>query len=94
MSDYVKELARKALEKAKQQKPRAPARHFEEEPTGKSEDALDHRGFRKGGFSRAEKMAYAQEKHMEDLLQPPKNPPPAWLSDPSLLPKRPPGKHE
>ena len=26
------------------------------------------------------------------MLAPPKNPPPAWLSDPSLLPKKPPGR--
>jgi hypothetical protein len=43
-------------------------------------------------WGKAQKRAYAKEKAMEDLLLPPKNPPPAWLSDPSLLPKHPPGR--
>lgn len=59
-----------------------------------SQDALDHRAFRKGGFSKAEKRAYAREKFVESLLEPPKNPPPAWLSDRALLPKKPPVRRE
>ncbi len=52
-------------------------------------DALDApRGKQKMG--KAAKMAYAKEKTMEELCAPPKNPPPAWLSDASLLPKKPP----
>lgn len=58
--------------------------------TSGSQDALDHRVSRKGGFSRSEKRAYARERFAEELLAPPKAPLPAWLSDPSLLPKRPP----
>ncbi len=46
------------------------------------------RGKQKMG--KAAKMAYAKEKTMEELCAPPKNPPPAWLSDASLLPKKPP----
>jgi hypothetical protein len=56
----------------------------------RSDDALDHQAFRKGGFSKAEKRAYAREKFVEDLLSPPKTPLAAWLSDPTLLPKKPP----
>ena len=50
------------------------------------------------GYSKKVKMpkaarcAYAQEKQMEELLIPPSKPPPAWLSDPTLLPKKPPGR--
>lgn len=58
----------------------------------RNEDALDHRAFQRGGFSKAEKREYARQKFVEDLVLPPKNPPPAWLSDSSLLPKRPPGQ--
>lgn len=65
-----------------------------EKPVKGSEDALDRKAFRKGGFSKAEKRAYAQQKFVEELVQPPKNPPPAWLADPSLLPKKPPGRTE
>lgn len=28
----------------------------------------------------------------DDMLRPAKAPPPAWMNDPSLLPKRPPGR--
>lgn len=54
-------------------------------------DALDARR-PKQQWSKKEKQAYAKEKAMEELVAPPKNPPPAWLSDPSLLPKKPPGR--
>lgn len=54
-------------------------------------DALDARRPRQK-FSKKEKKAYAQDQAMKALLEPPKNPPPAWLSDPSLLPKKPPGR--
>jgi hypothetical protein len=57
-----------------------------------STDAMSHLAFRRGGFSKAEKRAYAIKKHGEALLEPPKKPLAAWLSDPSLLPKRPPGR--
>jgi len=62
--------------------------------SSKSEDILD-RGWRgKQSFSKAQKREYAKEMHMQGLLTPPKDPSklPAFLSDPSLLPKRPPGK--
>lgn len=55
----------------------------------KSEDALDQRRPYQR-LSKKDRIAYAREKHLEDLMLPPKNPPPAWLSDPSLLPKKPP----
>ena len=58
--------------------------------TERSSDALDHVRS-KGGFGKAQKRAYAQMKAMEELLTPSKHPPPAWLSDPSILPKKPPG---
>lgn len=57
----------------------------------RSQDALDQRRPRQK-MGKKEKQAYAREKHIEDLLQPPKNPPPDWLNDPSLLPKKPPGR--
>lgn len=57
----------------------------------KSEDALDRpRG--KQTFSKKEKAAYAREQHLKNLLEPPKNPPPEWLADPTLLPKKPPAR--
>lgn len=101
-SDDIKALAKRALERAAKEASEKPERpkplkvskevyaFLKEEPEAKSEDALDKRAFRKGGFSKAEKRAYAQQKFVEDLVLPPKNPPPAWLSDPSLLPKKPP----
>ena len=46
----------------------------------------------KGKWGKAQKRAYAKEKAAEELIAPPKNPPAAWLSDPSLLPKRPPAR--
>ncbi len=56
-------------------------------------DALD--GPRpKRKFGKKDKRAYAQKKAAEELLEPPKSPPPAWLSDPSLLPKKPPGHRQ
>jgi hypothetical protein len=79
----VKGAATRAVERAERPKP---ASAFAEDAPKKSEDALDRPAFRKGGFSRSEKRAYAQKK----LVQPPKNPPPEWLSDPTLLPKKPP----
>jgi len=56
-----------------------------------SEDALD-RGRPRQRLSKKEKQKYAQKKAMEELLMPPKYAPPAWLDDPSLLPKKPPGR--
>jgi hypothetical protein len=56
-----------------------------------SSDALDAPRARGGRFGKREKRAYAKEKAAEELLLPPKEPPPPWLSDPSLLPKKPPG---
>jgi len=35
---------------------------------------------------------FAQEKALEELLVPPSKPLAPWLSDPSLLPKKPPGR--
>ena len=64
------------------------------EKNEKSEDIFD-RGWRgKQTWSKAQKREYAKEKHLEGLLQPPKDPSklPAFLADPSLLPKRPPGR--
>ena len=56
-------------------------------------DALDRpRGRQR--FGKKQKMQYAREKAAEELLMPPKAPPPEWLSNPSLLPKRPPGRKE
>jgi len=57
-----------------------------------SNDALDHRLVRRGRFSRSEKRDYAKRMREEELVLPPKDPPPAWLTDPSLLPKKPPGR--
>lgn len=57
----------------------------------KSEDALD-RPRPHGKMGKAAKRAYARDKASEELLLPPKSPPPAWLSDSSLLPKKPPGR--
>lgn len=54
-------------------------------------DALDARRPRQK-MGKKQKQAYAKEKAMEELLLPSKTPPPAWLSDPSLLPKKPPGR--
>jgi hypothetical protein len=54
-------------------------------------DALDARRPRQKMGKKA-KIAYAKDKAMEELLQPAKNQLPAWLSDPSLLPKKPPGR--
>ncbi len=62
-----------------------------ERPVG-SQDALDRRAFQRGGFSKAEKQAYAKAKFAEELLQSPKNPPPKWTKDKSLLPMKPPGR--
>lgn len=41
---------------------------------------------------RARKRDYARAKHLEDLLQPSKHPPPEWMNNPELLPKKPPKK--
>jgi len=54
-------------------------------------DALD-RGRPRQRFNRAQKQAYAKKKVEEELLMRPKQPRPEWMDDPSLLPKRPPGK--
>jgi hypothetical protein len=43
-------------------------------------------------MGRKQKQAYAQDRAAQELLLPPKEPPPAWLSDPALLPKKPPGR--
>ena len=56
-----------------------------------SSDALD-RPRPRGKMGKKAKQAYAREKAAEELLLPPKTPPPAWLSDSSLLPKKPPGR--
>ena len=54
-------------------------------------DAMDRpRG--KPKYGKKEKQKYAQEKHLEALCEPPKQPLAAWLSDPSLLPRKPPGR--
>lgn len=58
-----------------------------------SEDALDRPRPRQK-WGNKEKRAYAKEKALEDLLLPPKHPPPAWMSDTRLLPRRPPGKEK
>ena len=57
-----------------------------------SEDALDRP--RPGGkMSKSAKRAYARDKFVEELIVPSaKHAPPAWMSDPSLLPKKPPGR--
>jgi hypothetical protein len=88
----IADLPRKALLRATQRA--VEMEIFAEEAPKKTEDALDRPAFRKGGFGKAEKRAYAQKKFAEELLQPPKNPPPAWLNDPSLLPKKPPTRSE
>jgi hypothetical protein len=54
-------------------------------------DALDARRPRQK-MGKKERQAYAKEKAMEELVQPPKAPLAPWLSDPSLLPKKPPGR--
>jgi len=91
----VGDIAKKALlrvaEKAERPKERAALiAAYEDEAPKKSEDALDRKVFRRGGFSKEEKRAYAQQRFLEELVAPPKNPPPEWLNDPSLLPKKPP----
>ena len=55
---------------------------------------MDRGRRQKQSFSKKEKQAYARERHLEALCEPPKNPTklPAFLSDPSLLPKKPPGR--
>jgi hypothetical protein len=96
----IRELAQKALEreKAKPPKPEKPLEVAEEwswsspDPKPSSEDAMGHQVFRRGGFSREEKREYARQKFVEELVQPPKNPPPEWLFDRTLLPMKPPGK--
>jgi hypothetical protein len=57
----------------------------------KSTDAMDHIKTGKG-FGKAEKRNYAQMKHLEGLCTPPKDGLAPFLSDPSLLPKRPPSR--
>jgi hypothetical protein len=96
-SDLVQRALARAAEAAKNPKPRPAPKAVvaaEDDTPKNSEDALDRRAFRKGGFSKAEKRAYAQQKFLEELVQPPKNPPPAWLNDPTLLPKKPPARTE
>lgn len=41
-------------------------------------------------LTKKEKRAFAIRKRDEELLLPPSRPLPAWLSDPTLLPKKPP----
>jgi hypothetical protein len=43
-------------------------------------------------LGKKEKQAYAKEKHLEELLVPPSRPLAPELSNPALLPKRPPGR--
>lgn len=94
----LKSALAKAKERAANPRPKPEARvdtsEYEEidKPLKGSEDALDRKGFSKGGFSKAQKREYAQKMFAEELLSKPKEPPPAWLNDPSLLPKRPPGR--
>ena len=52
-------------------------------------DALDARRPRQK-LGKKEKIAYAKEKAAEDLLVPPKAGLASFLTDPTLLPKRPP----
>lgn len=105
MNDEARALAKKALEKqeskpARPKPPRYDPRDphpwgaAEEKPARGSEDALDHKAFRRGGFSKAEKRAYAKQRFAEELVQPPKEPPPEWLSNPDLLPRKPPPRKE
>jgi hypothetical protein len=54
-------------------------------------DALDARR-PKQKMGKKQKQEYAKEKEMERLMEPPSKPLAAWLSDPSLLPKKPPGR--
>jgi hypothetical protein len=58
----------------------------------KSEDLMDRGRRVKQAFSKKEKREYARAMHMEALCQPPKDPSkiPEFLSEPTLLPKRPP----
>lgn len=104
MSEDLKDLAKKALQsfvktamaKSEQRTKTRLTNEalYAEEAPKKTDDAMDRQAFRKGGFSKAEKRAYAQQKFVEELVQPPKNPPPAWLNDPTLLPKKPPTRAE
>lgn len=105
MTEDTKELARRAmqltlkraLENAKRPKaPKPPpeAAYADPEPAQKSEDALDRQAFRKGGFSKAEKQAYAKQKFAEELVTPPRDPPPAWMDDNTLLPRKPPPRRK
>ncbi len=99
MSDPDKEATKDlirgvlAAHKSRPTPPKPVPKRVEEKPKRKptSTDALDHQSTR-GKFSKAEKQAYARKMHEEALLEQPKNPPPAWLSDPTLLPKKPPGR--
>jgi hypothetical protein len=54
-------------------------------------DALDARR-PKQKLGKKQKQQFAQEKALEELLVPPSKPLAPWLSDPSLLPKKPPGR--
>lgn len=60
----------------------------------RTEDLMDRGRRQRQSFGKKDKRAYAREMHLEALCQPPKDPSrlPAFLSDPSLLPKRPPGR--
>ncbi len=57
-----------------------------------SDDALDRTGGGKPRFSRKQKRAYAKKMQAIELVEPPKNGLAPFLSDPSLLPKRPPSR--
>jgi hypothetical protein len=54
-------------------------------------DAMDRRASGKPKYSKKEKTKYAREKHLEALHDPPKKPLAAELTNPELLPKKPPG---
>jgi hypothetical protein len=58
--------------------------------SNKSEDALDRpRGRQKLG--KAERQKFAKQKFVEELVVPStKHQRPAWMEDPTLLPKKPP----
>ena len=56
-----------------------------------SQDALD-RPRPRGKMGKRGRQDYARAKAAEELLVPPSRPLAPWLSDPSLLPKRPPGR--
>lgn len=64
------------------------------EKSPKGNDIFDRGRRAKQTFSRKEKAEYAAHMHLMSLCEPPKDPSklPAFLNNPDLLPKRPPGK--